>query len=193
MTTDEDLADKGDTRDADGARDFPRMWIGAVPSLDPEGQEVILDLDQAAAEPGERLALLLLNRGHEGEEGVFYLLRDDLSARYERTAGRLTVTLLARREVLAHDLRSHPEEVRAELDALAADPLDADRVVLLHRGLSTGFVPAARDGEWQPVLLLDHAGGPVSGPCGLPALLALFERGEASLAVVDAQLIRAEG
>ncbi|MCX5225925.1 hypothetical protein ABZY16_32300 [Streptomyces sp. NPDC006553] len=185
MTTEDDVDGTG------GARGPARMWIGAVPALDPEAQEVILDLDQASAEPGERLALLLLNRGHEGEEGVFHLLPEDLSARYERTAGRLTVTLLAHREVLAHDLRSHSEEVRAELDALPADPLDAGRVVLLRRGLSTGFVPAARDGERQPVLLLDHAAGPTSGPGALPALLALFERGEASLAVVDTDV--AEG
>ncbi|WP_406253490.1 hypothetical protein OH786_34240 [Streptomyces atratus] len=82
------------------------LWIGAVPSLGPGGRDVFLGLGSHADEPGARLARLLLDRGHEGEEGVFYLLPEDLAARYERTGDRLAVTLLARRDVLAHSLRA---------------------------------------------------------------------------------------
>ncbi|MFD3960526.1 MULTISPECIES: hypothetical protein [Streptomyces] len=49
--------------------DLTRMWISTIPALDPESREVILDLDQASADPAERMACLLLNRGHEGEDG----------------------------------------------------------------------------------------------------------------------------
>ncbi|MER6097287.1 hypothetical protein ABT154_15805 [Streptomyces sp. NPDC001728] len=179
MTTD-------DTQDPAAQADLTHMWIGAVPSLDPEGREVILGLDQNSTEPGERLVRLLLNRGHEGEEGVFYLLREDLVARYRRTADRLSVTLLARRDVLAHDLHSSPDDVRASLDALPSDPLDADRLVLLTRELTTDFHPAEQDGEHQPVLLLEHAAAPHATPRDLTTL---FDEGEAALAVVNAGLL----
>ncbi|NEE54393.1 hypothetical protein G3M55_58605, partial [Streptomyces sp. SID8455] len=44
------------------------------------------------------------------------------------------------------------------------------------------FVPAEQDGQPQPVLLIEHAGGPVD-----PAeLFRLFEDGEAGIAVVNA-------
>ncbi|MEU3267424.1 hypothetical protein [Streptomyces bacillaris] len=43
-------------------------------------------------------------------------------------------------------------------------------------------MPAEQDGEPQPVLLVDHVGGPV-GPAELSRL---FESGEASIAVVNA-------
>ncbi|MFP1665678.1 hypothetical protein ACLCDR_30105 [Streptomyces cavourensis] len=163
--------------------DLTRMWIGTVPALDPESREVILNLDQASADPAERMACLLLNRGHEGEEGVFYFLPDDLAARYERTGDRLTVTVSAHRDVLAHDVGAYGEGLRDALDGLPRVGSDGgERVVLLRREISTDFVPAEQDGEPQPVLLVDHAGGPVG-----PAELArLFERGEASIAVVNA-------
>ncbi|WP_157870044.1 MULTISPECIES: hypothetical protein [unclassified Streptomyces] len=74
------------------------------------------------------------------------------------------MTLLARRDVLTHDLGSAPEDVRASLDALPPDPLGAGRLVLLTRELTTDFHPAEQDGEPQPVLLLEHAAGPQATP-----------------------------
>ncbi|SFY45174.1 hypothetical protein [Streptomyces atratus] len=156
------------------------LWIGAVPSLGPGGRDVFLGLGSHADEPGARLARLLLDRGHEGEEGVFYLLPEDLAARYERTGDRLAVTLLA------HSLRARPEEGRVLPGALPSDPLDADRVVLLRRELTTGFVPVEQGGEFQPVLLVDHTAGPDAGP---EELIALFEQGEAGIAVLNAELL----
>ncbi|MFJ6655688.1 hypothetical protein ACIQNG_04895 [Streptomyces sp. NPDC091377] len=162
--------------------DAPRIWISPVPSLDPDFEEVILALDHASTDPGERMVSVLLNRGHEGEEGVFYLLQEDLAARYERTGGQLAVSVLARRDLLTRDLDAHPEDLRERLLALPPDPVDGERVVLMRRALDTDFEPAERDGERQPVLLLDH----VAGPASPATLLALFARGEAGLAVVRA-------
>lgn len=163
--------------------DLTRMWISTIPALAPESREVILDLDQASADPAERMVCLLLNRGHEGEDGVFYLLPDDLAARYERSGDRLAVTVTAHRDVLAHDLAAYGEELRDALDGLPRVASDGgELVVLLRREISTDFVPAEQDGEPQPVLLLDHVGGPV-GPAD-PA--HLFESGDASIAVVNA-------
>ncbi|MFE3069923.1 hypothetical protein [Streptomyces sp. NPDC059247] len=171
-----------DPRPAEGSA---ALWIGAVPSLDPAGREVLLGLGPDAADPGTRLVRRLLDRGHEGEEGVFYLLPEDLCARYERTPGLLAVTLLARRDDLAHVLPAAPEEERALPDALPADPRDDNRVILLRRELATSFAPAERDGEPQPVLLIDHTAGPDAGP---GELTALFEEGEAGIAVLNAEL-----
>ncbi|MFJ2782956.1 MULTISPECIES: hypothetical protein [unclassified Streptomyces] len=132
-----------DPRPAEGSA---ALWIGAVPSLDPAGREVLLGLGPDAGDPGTRLVRRLLDRGHEGEEGVFHLLPEDLSARYERAPGLLAVTLLARRDVLAHVLLAAPEEERALSDALPADPPDDNRVILLRRELATAFTPAEQDG-----------------------------------------------
>ncbi|MFF7981049.1 hypothetical protein ACFZDK_18245 [Streptomyces sp. NPDC007901] len=159
-----------------------RMWISAIPSLDPDYRAVILDLDHTSSDPAERMAGMLLNRGHEGEEGVFYLLPHDLSARYERTGDRLAVSLLAYRSLLADDLTSHPADLRAHLDSLPRDPLDEDRVVLVRRETVSDFVPAERDGFRQPVALIGHGYGPVS----LAELLDLFEKLEVGVAVVAA-------
>lgn len=49
-------------------------------------------------------------------------------------------------------------------------------------GDRTDFVPAEQDGEPQPVLLVDHLGGPV-GPA-VPT--RLFENGKVGIAVVNA-------
>jgi hypothetical protein len=151
--------------------DSPRLWITPFAPLDAERPEVLLALDRTSTDPGEQTACALLDRGHEGEEGVFYLLAEDLSARYARTRGRLDVTLLTGRD--------HP--VR-DLAALEPDPLDPTRAVLLRRSVATDFRPAEDDGEPQPVLLVDHV-----DPVGSPAdLAALFTRGEAGVAVVRA-------
>jgi len=114
---------------------------------------------------------------------VFYLLPQDLSARYERRGERLSVSLPAHRDVLADDLTSHPAALRAHLAELPRDPLHEDRVVLVRRETVTDFVPAERDGEHQPVVLIDHVGGPVV----LTELVGLFENHEASVAVVAAE------
>ncbi|MFF7474149.1 hypothetical protein [Streptomyces sp. NPDC008092] len=167
-----------------------RMWISEIPSLDPDTREVILDLDRTSADPAERMACLLLDRGHEGEAGVFYLLPEDLSARYERTGNRLSVSLLARRDVLAQDLAARPAALRAHLDRLPRDPLHDERVVLVRRETVTDFVPAERDGFQQPVVLIDHDAGHDAGvgggPDALPGLVSLFERHEAGIVVVAA-------
>ncbi|WP_189265301.1 hypothetical protein [Streptomyces fuscichromogenes] len=167
-----------------------RMWISAIPSLDPDTREVILDLDHTSDDPAERMVCTLLNRGHEGEAGVFYLLPEDLSARYERTGNRLSVSLLARRDVLAQDLASRPAASGAHLDRLPRDPLHDGRVVLVRRETVTDFVPAERDGFQQPVVLIDHDVAHDTdrgdGPVTLAELLSLFEKQEVGVAVVAA-------
>lgn len=163
-----------------------RMWISEIPSLDPDAQEVILDLDRTSADPAERMACVLLNRGHEGEAGVFYLLPEDLSARHERTGNRLSVSLLARLDVLAEDLAARPAALRAHLGLLPRDPLHDGRAVLVRRETVTDFVPAERDGFQQPVVLIDHNAEHGDGPVALTELVTLFERQEAGIVVVAA-------
>jgi len=45
--------------------DSARVWISTIPSLDPDAQGVILDLDHASSDPAERMTCVLLNRGHQ--------------------------------------------------------------------------------------------------------------------------------
>ncbi|WP_329031926.1 hypothetical protein OIE71_03010 [Streptomyces sp. NBC_01725] len=161
--------------------DSARMWITTVPALDADDLVVLLGHDHTSESPGERLISLLLDRGHEGEEGVFHLLPFDLSARYERTGDRLAVVVMTSRQVLAHALADRPDLVREHLPDLPADAMDDDRVILLRREIVTDFVPAEHDGEKQPVLLVDHDG---SAP--LAEVLARFDEGEAGLAVLNA-------
>ncbi|MEU1304860.1 hypothetical protein [Streptomyces shenzhenensis] len=161
--------------------DSPSMWITAVPPFGPEGTGVLLSVDVASEDPGERMVSVLLNRGHEGEEGVFYLLPFDLSARYERSGDRLSVSVRASRQVLAADLADRIDTLHEQLAGLATDPADDDRVTLLRRALVTDFVPPERDGVKQPVLLVDHA-----GPATLAELFARFHEGEAGFAVLYA-------
>ncbi|MFF4338823.1 hypothetical protein ACFY00_02655 [Kitasatospora sp. NPDC001540] len=56
-------------------------------------------------------------------------------------------------------------------------------MILPRRELATDFVPQERYGRRQPVLLIDHAGPAAS----LEELFAAFERGEAGIAVLNAQ------
>ncbi|MFD8596326.1 hypothetical protein ACFV1L_15150 [Kitasatospora sp. NPDC059646] len=152
--------------------DSSRMWITAVPPFGPDDVGVLLSVDTGSTDPGERLACRLLDRGHEGEEGVFHLLPFDLAARYSRTGDRLAVTLVAARAVL--------DEERTE----APPQSDEDGwVTLLRRELVTDFEPAEQDGEKQAVLLIDHL-GPVGS---LEELFARFEDGESGIAVLNAQ------
>lgn len=141
-----------------------RMWIDTVPPLDPDTREVILDLDRTSTDPAERLVHQLLDRGHEGEAGVFYLLPDDLAASYGRTGDRLTVTVSTHRDVLTRDLDAYGDELRPAVDGLLRAPHDGEHIVLLRRETVTDFVPAEQDGQPQPVLLIEHAGGRSTRP-----------------------------
>ncbi|MFF5087881.1 hypothetical protein [Streptomyces niveus] len=160
--------------------DSARMWITPVPALDPDGGEpaVLLGHDYASRDAGERAISRLLDRGHEGEEGVFYLLPFDLSARYERTGDRLAVVVTTSRQLLVKE----PADL-ADFADLPVDGADDDRVVLLRREIVTDFVPAEQDGEKQPVLLIDHDGSASS----LAELFDRFEAGEAGIAVLNAE------
>ncbi|WP_381801988.1 hypothetical protein [Streptomyces niveus] len=161
--------------------DSARMWITPVPALDADDPVVLLGHDHTSESPGERVVSLLLDRGHEGEEGVFYLLPFDLSARYERTGDRLAVVLMTSRQVLAHELADRSDLVREHLPDPPVEAADDDRVILLRREIVTDFVPAEQDGQRQPVLLVDH-----DGSASVTEVLARFDEGEAGLAVLNA-------
>ena len=168
----------------DDSTDSTRMWITPVPALDPDLPAVLLGHDHSSRDPGERAVSLLLDRGHEGEEGVFYLLPFDLAARYERTADRLAVVVTTSRQVLAGALADRADPSYDDLAPLAdlpGDGTEQDRIALLRREIVTDFVPAGRGGEQQPVFLIDQEGSasPVE-------LFARFEEGEAGLAVLNA-------
>ncbi|MEU9448857.1 hypothetical protein [Streptomyces sp. NPDC048277] len=159
-----------------------RMWIGRIPSFDPDAQGVILAIDQASSDPAEPMVCVLKNRGHEVDEGVFYLLPGDLWARYERAGERLSVSLLAHRNLLAGDLESHPAALRAHLAELPSDPAHDGCVVLVRRETVTDFVPPEHDGVPQSVVLIDHVGGTV----GLAELIGMFDAQESGISVVAA-------
>lgn len=165
--------------------DSARMWITTVPARDPDGggPAVLLGHDCASRDTGERLVSLLLDRGHEGEEGVFYLLPFDLSARYERTGDRLAVVVTASRQILVKELADRADSSYGDLADLPGDGADDDRVILLRREMVTDFVPAEQDGAKQPVLLIDHDGSAAS----LAELFDRFEEGEAGIAVLNAE------
>ncbi|MFD8480004.1 hypothetical protein [Kitasatospora sp. NPDC059673] len=154
--------------------DSSRMWITAVPPFGPDEIGVLLALDGESADSGEQAALRLLDRGHEGEEGVFYLLPFDLSARYTRTGDRLAVALVAPRAVLDEELVGAGGQLGEGAD---------EWVTLLRRELVTDFEPVEQDGEKQAVLLIDHL-GPVRT---LDELFARFEAGDSGIAVLNAQ------
>ncbi|MFJ5231846.1 hypothetical protein ACIQBJ_18360 [Kitasatospora sp. NPDC088391] len=161
--------------------DSSRMWITAVPPLGPEDVGVLLAVDGGSAEPGERAACRLLALGHEGEEGVLYLLPFDLAARYARAGDRLVVTLVAPLGVLDGVLDGEPAGA-AGADTFTED--GAEWAVLLRRELVTDFVPEEQDGEKQAVLLIERTG---AGDASPDALFALFEAGETGIAVLNAR------
>ncbi|MGW8572672.1 hypothetical protein [Streptomyces niveus] len=165
--------------------DSARMWITPVPALDPDGEPaVLLGHDCASRDAGERAISRLLDRGHEGEEGVFYLLPFDLSARYERTGDRLAVVVTTSGQLLVKEPADRSDLADlADFADLPVDGADEDRVVLLRREIVTDFVPAEQDGEKQPVLLIDHDGSAAS----LAELFDRFEAGEAGIAVLNAE------
>lgn len=162
--------------------DAEQMWITAAPPFGPDEAGVLIAIDAAADDPGQRLVAALLDRGHEGEEGVFYLLPDDLRARCERNGGRLAVRLLAWPEVIDQEAE-RTAELRAAAAALSRTDLVDGRVTLLRREIETDFLADTGPGEKQGVLLIGHAN---AGPATPADLFAAFDQGDAGFAVVNA-------
>lgn len=158
-----------------------QIWITAVPPLEPEERSVLIGLDIQSEDPGVRMVSALLDRGHEGEEGVFYLLPDDLWARYERVGSRLSVRLLAWPELIAQEAAGRDDAFRAAVAGLDQGELVDGRVTLLRREVETDFLAGGKPAEMPAVLLIDHA-----GPATLPELLAAVADGEAGIAVIGA-------
>jgi hypothetical protein len=162
--------------------DATRMWITSVPAFGPEDVGVLLGLDLDSREPGERIVSDLLDRGHEGEEGVFYLLPFDLAARCARRGDRLAVELFTSVEVLAQGQDHRTGELHVHVAGVLAGAGPDGHVTLLRREIVTDVDPVRRDGTPQGVLLADH-----QGPTTLPELLARLAAGDASLAVLNAE------
>ncbi|MGW6915860.1 hypothetical protein ACWGB8_18895 [Kitasatospora sp. NPDC054939] len=170
--------------------DAAQIWITAVPPFGPDDEGVLIAVDLHSDDPGERLVADLTGAGHEGEEGVFYLLPGDLWARYERTGPRLAVSIAAWPDVLDQAVARN-EALRPCLEALnGAGRVDGrmdGRVTLLRREIETDFL-AGGDGDGdlgeKPAVLLIESGLPA--PASLPELFAAFGRGEAAFAVVNA-------
>ncbi|XVS60964.1 hypothetical protein ACQPYE_21915 [Actinosynnema sp. CA-299493] len=159
--------------------DAEQMWITAVPALEDgeadEAELVLIGIDPTSDDPGQRVVDMLLDRGHEGEEGVFYLLPFDLGVRCERVADRLAVLLLTSPEVYDRMVREHRDDLAVHLrDA----PLVDGGVLLLRREITTDFDPATDDGDRPVVLLLRE------GRAAEPDLFSAFDEGEAALAVL---------
>jgi hypothetical protein len=71
----------------------------------PEATHIVLGIDRSGgpAEPGQHAVSLLLARGMESEEGVFYLLPQDLCCEASRSGDVVTVDLLTVPEVSGDD------------------------------------------------------------------------------------------
>lgn len=162
--------------------DAEQMWITVVPALEDGEQDeadlVLLGIDPTSDDPGQRVVDMLLDRGHEGGEGVFYLLPFDLGVRYERTDDRLAVLLLTSPEVYDHMVGEYREDLAGAAARLRDAPLVDGGVLLLRREITTDFDPATEDGE-QPVVLLLR-----DGPATEADLFSAFDEGEAALAVL---------
>ncbi|MFI6819816.1 hypothetical protein ACIBJE_02540 [Micromonospora sp. NPDC050187] len=181
--------------------DSVRMWITALPLSGADEANIVLAVD-TRGDVGERLACALFNYGHEGEEGVFYLLPMDLWARVEVAGDWLTVRLVAWRERVAQSVEYRDEEFRRLVAALPLEELPDGRVTVLRREIridpaaladQVGLLPApghraalSPEGEpcgdeLRPVLILDH-----EGPATLEQLVAALDDEEASVLVVGA-------
>ncbi|QFZ19779.1 hypothetical protein [Saccharothrix syringae] len=162
--------------------DAEQMWITVVPPLedggDDEAELVLIGIDPTSGDPGQQLVDVLLDRGHEGEEGVFYLLPFDLGVRYERDGDRLAVVLLTSPEVYDHMISQYRQDLAEAGAPLRDAPLVEDGVVLLRREIATDFDPATGTGDQPVVLLLQD------GPAAEAELFSAFDAGEAALAVV---------
>lgn len=162
--------------------DAEQMWTSVVPALgdgeDDEGELVVIAIDPVLGDPGQRVMDALLDRGHEGEEGVFYLLPFDLGVRYERTGERLSVLLLTSPEVYDHMVPKYREDLVVAAAPLRDAPLVDGGVVLLRREIVSDFDPATEDGD-QPVVLLVQ-----ENPAAEENLFSAFDECEAALAVI---------
>ncbi|MFE0593272.1 hypothetical protein [Micromonospora echinospora] len=181
--------------------DSVRMWITAVPLSESDEVNIVLGVDTRGG-ADERLACALFNYGHEGEEGVFYLLPMDLWARVEVTDDRLVVRLVTFPGRVTDAVRHHDEEFRRIVAGLGLEELPDGRVVVLRREIridpaaladQAGLLPGpghraalSPEGEpcgddLRPVLILDH-----EGPATLEQLVAALDEEEASVLVVGA-------
>ncbi|MCE7000436.1 hypothetical protein LZG04_37305 [Saccharothrix sp. S26] len=162
--------------------DAEQMWITVVPALetgeDDEAELVLIAIDPTSDDPGQQVVNVLLDRGHELQEGVFYLLPFDLGLRYERGGDRLGVLVLTSPEVLDDVVPRYGGDLAAAAAELRTAPLVDGGVLLLRRGIATDFDPAAADGD-QPVVLLVQ-----DGPATEADLFSAFTAGEAALAVI---------
>lgn len=163
--------------------DAEQMWVTVVPALEADEDDdaaelVLIGVDPTSDDPGQQVVNVLLDRGHELEEGVFYLLPFDLGLRYERGGDRLGVQVLTSREVFDHMVPKYGEELVAATAALRAAPLVDGAVLLLRREIATDYDPAASEGD-QPVVLLVQ-----DGPATEADVFAAFDNGEAALAVI---------
>lgn len=162
--------------------DAEQMWATVVPTPEDDADDaaelVVIAVDPRSSDPGQRVVDTLLDRGHEGEEGVFYLLPFDLGMRYERTGDRLSVLLLTSPEVLDHMVSNYRQDLVADAAALRDAPLVDGGVLLLRRELDTDFDPTTEEGD-QPVVLLVQ-----EGPATEQDLFSAFDEGEAALAII---------
>jgi hypothetical protein len=162
--------------------DAEQMWITVVPALEDDEDDgaelVVVGIDPTSDDPGQQVVNVLLDRGHELREGVFYLLPFDLGLRYERGGDRLGVLVLTSPEVLDNMVPNYGAELAAATAPLRDAPLVDGGVVLLRRELATDFDPAATEGD-QPVVLLIQ-----DGPAAESDLFSAFTAGEAALAVI---------
>ncbi|MFT7841211.1 hypothetical protein Q5530_34185 [Saccharothrix sp. BKS2] len=173
--------------------DAEQMWVAVVPAFDEDEDEdgdgagtgeggeaelVVIGIDPTADDPGQWVVNALMDRGHEAEECVFYLLPFDLGMRYERAGDRLGVLLLTSPGAFDEVVPKYGEELVAAAAHLRAAPLVDGGVPLLRREIATGFDPATEEGG-QPVVLLVR-----EGPAAGADLFSAFEEGEAALAVV---------
>ncbi|HEU5471863.1 MAG TPA: hypothetical protein VFV67_14525 [Actinophytocola sp.] len=151
-----------------------------MPALEDGAAElVVIGVDPTADDPGPRLVDMLLDRGHEGEEGVLYLLPFDLGVRYERTGDRLSVLVLTSPQVLDHTVSSRSnEDLTAAAAHLRAATLVDGGVPLLRREIPTDF-DHTTDNDDHPVVLLVQ-----EGPATEQTLFAAFDEDEAALAVI---------
>jgi hypothetical protein len=181
--------------------DSVRMWVTAVPAVGPDEVNIVLGVDTRGG-VDEQLAGALFNYGHEGEEGVFYLLPGDLRARAEVVDDRLVVRLVTSAQRITEAVRHLDEEFRRIVTGLALEELPDGRVTVLRREIvidaaavadQVGLLPgpghrAALSPEGdpcgdqlRPVLAIDH-----DGPATLEQLVAALGDDEASVMVVGA-------
>ncbi|NUT46142.1 MAG: hypothetical protein HOV94_02310 [Saccharothrix sp.] len=162
--------------------DAEQMWTTVMPTLGEDGfdgtEHVLIGVDATSGDPGARVVDVLLDRGHEGEDGVLYMLPFDLGARYERDGDRLTVLVLTSPAVFDQMVPERGDDLVAAAAPLRAAPLVEDGVLLLRREIVTDFDPATADGD-QAVVLLAQA-----GPAAEADLFAAVHREEAALVIL---------